>query len=176
MKKIKNSSQRPTKNFDYINICTRRRGEKRVEKDNWRSCGQNIPKLDEKQFMHLCGSMDFPGSSVSKESACKAGDLSSILQLGRATGGGHSNPFQLSCLENPQGQRSLLGRSPQGCRDSDMTEWLSTHAAQPTTNKSMNGLTARYVIANYWNTNFRIILLVSVQNAFGILMGSVLDL
>ena len=37
------------------------------------------------------------------------------------------NPLQYSCLENPRGQRSLVGYSPWGCKLSDMTEWLSTH-------------------------------------------------
>ena len=46
--------------------------------------------------------------SVGKElSACNAGDLSSIPGLGIAPGGGHGNPLQYSCLENPHGQRSL---------------------------------------------------------------------
>ena len=36
-----------------------------------------------------------------KESASNAGDLSSILGLGRSPGGGHGNPLQYSCLENP---------------------------------------------------------------------------
>ena len=44
--------------------------------------------------------MGFPGSSDSKESACNAGDLSSIPGLGRSPGGGHGNPLQYSCLEN----------------------------------------------------------------------------
>ena len=51
----------------------------------------------------------FPGSSAGKESACNAGDLDSIPGLERSTGGGHGNPFQYSCLENPHGQRSLVG-------------------------------------------------------------------
>ena len=34
------------------------------------------------------------------------------LWVGRPPGGGHGNPFQYSCLENPQGQRSLVGYSP----------------------------------------------------------------
>ena len=42
-----------------------------------------------------------PCSSVGKESACNAGDLGSISELGRATGEGSGNPFQYSCLENP---------------------------------------------------------------------------
>ena len=43
----------------------------------------------------------FPHSSNSKESACNAGDMGSILGSGRATGEGHGNPIQYSCRENP---------------------------------------------------------------------------
>ena len=46
-------------------------------------------------------SMGFPGGSDCKESACSAGDLSSIPGLGRSPGEGHGNPLQYSCLENP---------------------------------------------------------------------------
>ena len=60
-----------------------------------------------------------PSSSVSKESACKAGDLGSIPGSGRSPGGGHGNPLQYSCLENPHGQRSLEGYSPWGRKVSD---------------------------------------------------------
>ena len=44
--------------------------------------------------------MGFPCSSVHKDSACSAGDLSSIPGLGRSPGEGHGNPFQYPCLEN----------------------------------------------------------------------------
>ena len=54
----------------------------------------------------------YPGGSDGKESACSAGDLGSIPGLGRSPGGGHGNPLQYSCLENPHGQRSLTGYSP----------------------------------------------------------------
>ena len=70
--------------------------------------------------------MGFPGGSDGKESACNAGDLGSIPGLGRSPGGGHGNPLQYSCLENPQGQRSLVGYSPWSHKESDTTEWLST--------------------------------------------------
>ena len=43
----------------------------------------------------------------------------------RFPGEGHSNPCQYSCLENPQGQRSLAGYSPWGRKESDTTERLS---------------------------------------------------
>ena len=39
---------------------------------------------------------------------------------GRSPGGGHGNPLQYSCLENPHGQRSLAGHSPQGLKESEM--------------------------------------------------------
>ena len=52
----------------------------------------NAPVLEFSSF--LCG-------SDSKESACNAGDMSSIPGLGRSPGEGNGNPFQYSCLENP---------------------------------------------------------------------------
>ena len=66
--------------------------------------------------------MGFPGGSGGKESACNAGDPVSIPGLGRSPGGGHGNPLQSSCLENPHGQRSLAGYSPWGRKELDMTE------------------------------------------------------
>ena len=42
----------------------------------------------------------FPCSSLSKESACSAGDLGSIPGLGRSPGKGNGKPLQYRCLEN----------------------------------------------------------------------------
>ena len=70
--------------------------------------------------------LGFPGSLDGKESACNAGDLGSIPGLGRSPGGGHGNPRQYSCLENPYGQRNLVGYSPWGCEELDIAEQLST--------------------------------------------------
>ena len=42
----------------------------------------------------------FPSSSVSKESACSAGDPGSIPGLGRSPGEGNGDPLQYPCLEN----------------------------------------------------------------------------
>ena len=39
--------------------------------------------------------------SDGKESAGKAGDPHSLPGSGLSPGGGHGNPFQYSCLENP---------------------------------------------------------------------------
>ena len=54
-------------------------------------------------------SKGFSGGSDGKESICNAGDLASILGLGRPPGGKHGNPLQYSCLENSHGQRGLGG-------------------------------------------------------------------
>ena len=43
----------------------------------------------------------FPDSSVDKESTCNAGDAGLTPGWGRSPGGGHDNPLQYSCLENP---------------------------------------------------------------------------
>ena len=43
--------------------------------------------------------MGFPCSSVSKESACSAGNPGSIPGLGRSPGEGNGNPLQHPCLE-----------------------------------------------------------------------------
>ena len=37
----------------------------------------------------------------SKESTCNSGDTGSFPGSGRSPGGGHCNPLQYSCLENP---------------------------------------------------------------------------
>ena len=72
--------------------------------------------------------MGFPGGASGKEPPAKAGDQRDagwIPGLGRSPGGGHGNPLQYFCLENPRGQRSLVGYSPWGHKQSDMAEQLT---------------------------------------------------
>jgi len=64
----------------------------------------------------------FPGGSNGKESACSAGALCLVPGLGRCPGGGHGNPLQYTCPENPHVQWSLAGYSPWGHKALDMTE------------------------------------------------------
>ena len=68
----------------------------------------------------------FPGGLDGKQSTSNVEDLGFIPGLGISPGGGHGNPLQYSCLENPHEQRSLAGYSPWGHKESDMTERLST--------------------------------------------------
>ena len=69
----------------------------------------------------------FPGGSEVKASACNAGDLGSIPGSGRF-------PWRRKWQSTPvflpgesHGQRSLVGYSPRGRKESDMTERLHFH-------------------------------------------------
>ena len=53
--------------------------------------------------------------------------MGSIPGSGKSPGEEHRSPLQYSCLENPHGQRTLVGYSPQGHKESDMTE-VKQHA------------------------------------------------
>ena len=81
--------------------CRRLRFNSWVRKISWRSDRLPTPEL-----------MGFPAGSAGKESSCNAEDLGLISGLGRSPGGGRGNPAQYSCLETPQGQRSLGAYSP----------------------------------------------------------------
>ena len=77
----------------------------------------------------LC--LGFLDGSAGEESACNAEDTDVTLILGseRSPGGENASPLQYSCLENQsRGQRGLKGYSPEGCKELDTTEWLSTYA------------------------------------------------
>ena len=76
--------------------------------------------------------MGFPRGSDGKESTCSVGDLGSIPGLRRSPGGGHGNPLQYFCLENPHGQRSLVGYiQSMGVAESNTTERLSIAQHRP---------------------------------------------
>ena len=71
----------------------------------------------------------FPGSSAGKEAACNVGDMGSIPGFGRPPGRGTWQPTPVFLLENPHGQRSLVGYSPRDCKELDMSERLSNSIA-----------------------------------------------
>ena len=52
-------------------------------------------------FSGTCYISGFPGGLAGKESACNAGDLSMILELGGSPGEGSGDPLQYSGLEHP---------------------------------------------------------------------------
>ena len=70
----------------------------------------------------LCGYMEgLPRWLSGKESACNAGVAGLIPGSGRFPGGGHGNPLQHSCLENPM-DREVWQDTGRGVTESDTTE------------------------------------------------------
>ena len=68
--------------------------------------------------------LGFPGGSVVKNLPANVGDARAVglnPGSGRFPGVGNGNPLQYSCLDNSM-ERSLAGYSPQGHKESDMTE------------------------------------------------------
>ena len=68
---------------------------------------------------------NFPGGSDGKASAYNAGDLDLIPGLGRSPGEGNGNPLLPG---KSHGWRSLVGYSPWGHKELDMTEQLHLSA------------------------------------------------
>ena len=77
---------------------------------SWRCCSvtawtslTNIPKLflTEALMLSLTKPWGFPHGTDGKESACNIGEPGLIPGSGRSPGGGHGNPLQYFCLENP---------------------------------------------------------------------------
>jgi len=67
--------------------------------------------------------MGFPeGVSGKHACQCRRHKRHGFDALGIRPGGGLGHPLQYPCLENPHGQKSLAGYSPQGRKEPDMTE------------------------------------------------------
>ena len=60
----------------------------------------------------------FPGGSVVKNVPA--------IQADRYPGGGHGNPYQYSCRENPMDKGTLAGYSPWGHKELGTTEHTRT--------------------------------------------------
>ena len=71
-------------------------------------------------FCFLGGYMGFP--QLVKESTCNAGDPGSIPGSGRFPWRRKWQPSPVSLPGKSHGQRSLVGYSPRGCKQSDTTE------------------------------------------------------
>ena len=69
--------------------------------------------------------MGFPGGSDGKEYACSVGDLFDPW-VGKIPWRKTWQPTPVFLLENPHGQRSLVGYSPWGLKESNTNEKLST--------------------------------------------------
>ena len=73
--------------------------------------------------------MGFPGGTSGKNPSANAGDIrdaDSIPGSGRYPGGGHGNPLQYSCLENPM-DRGVCWATVHRVAELDTTEATNTH-------------------------------------------------
>ena len=103
--------QNPLQCCEVINLQLIKINLKKFKKRYWQiQWGANVCNC----CFILCG-------SVGKESTRNAGDLGSIPGLGICSGEGKGYPLQYSGLENSMDWLY----SPWGCKESDMTEWLS---------------------------------------------------
>ena len=92
-------------------------------------CGCTL-LIQEKFFnILLPGSLRFPGGSSSKESVCNAGDTGDaglILGVRKLPWRKKQQPTPVFLPGEFHGQRSLVGYSPWGHKESDMTEHAHT--------------------------------------------------
>ena len=68
------------------------------------------------------GVKGFPGGSGVKNPPASAGDVGSIPRSGRSPGEGNWEPTPVFLPGKSHGQRSLVGYSPWGRKESDTTE------------------------------------------------------
>ena len=90
--------------------------------------------------MELTYYLSFPNGSVDKEFTSSAGDIGDVSLIpgsGRSPGGGHDNPLQYSCLENPMDRGAWRDTVHMVAKELDATE----HMAHSTYNFMLLGLT-----------------------------------
>ena len=64
---------------------------------------------------------------MARNPASNVGDTGSIPGSGRSPGEGNGNPLQYPCTGKSHGQRSLVGCSPWGRKELDLTKHTHTH-------------------------------------------------
>ena len=77
--------------------------------------------------------MGFLGALVVKNPPANAGgikDAGSVLELGRSPEGGHGNPLQDSCLENPMDRGAWLAMIHRVPKSQTQLKRLSMHAVR----------------------------------------------
>ena len=98
-----------------------------MDREAWRAEINGVVKsrtqLSDWTELNWGGRLGFPGDSDGKESSCNTGELSLIPGSGRSPGAGNA-PTPVLLPGDFHGQRSLVGYSPWGHKESDTTEQL----------------------------------------------------
>ena len=134
--------------------------------DSW------VGKMPWRDRLHTPVFLGFTCGSGSKESACNAGDLSSISGLGRSPGEGKGYPVQYCGLENSMDCIVFIHGlySPWGCKESDTTEWISQEISHETYHYYYNILLLKnfkcLLFSERWIWNFYLHLLTLDQQKF----------
>ena len=98
----------------------------------------------------------FPGGANGKESSCQSRrhkDVGSIPGLGTFPGGGHDNPLQYSCLENPMDRGAWRATIHRVAKSQDMIERVNNNQCQGQTlhqQKNYNLLKAQMIASIFF--------------------------
>ena len=96
-----------------------------MDREAWHAAAHGVAESDTTERLNC--TMGFPCSSVGKESAFNAGDPGSNPGLGRFPWSRKWHPTPVLLPGESHGQRSLVGYSPWGCKESDTTEKVQIH-------------------------------------------------
>ena len=96
-----------------------------VNEDTQQHASQGSATVENPQFSRNYFPFRLPWWLSGKESICSAEDTDLIPGLGRSPGGGHGNPLQYSCQENPMDRGAWWATVP-GVKESDTAEPLSS--------------------------------------------------
>ena len=124
-------------------------GPKETRADS-RSChpGQSWMELYDPAFLNL----GFPSGSDGKESACDVGDLGLLPGSGRSPGGGHWQPTLVLLPGESHGQRTEMGYSPWGRKESDTVDRIQSTLATSPLHRSITGLCRKQL---RWASNLK---------------------
>ena len=79
--------------------------------------------------LHTKGTQGVSGGASGKESTCKTGDMGPIPGSGRSSGGGHGNPLQYSCLENPMDRGAWWATVHGVTKSQEWSNWACMQAS-----------------------------------------------